>query len=106
VCYQDRVSHPAIRSLCRENAISAAEYGVRTSAWKYCDWVIRSLNADLGCGQFVKRQLAEDLLPDRDHAIASYFCLAGPDMPDVNSQDENVATNCSMTWPTRSVRCC
>ncbi len=61
---------------------------VRASAWKYRDWVIRSLNADLSYDQFITRQLAGDLLPGGDDAIATYFCLAGPDMPDINSQDE------------------
>ena len=62
--------------------------GPRANVWKYRDWVIRSLNADLGYDRFVKRQLAGDLLGDGDHAIATYFCVAGPDMPDVNSQVE------------------
>ena len=61
---------------------------MRANAWKYRDWVIRSLNSDVGYDQFVKRQLAGDLLPGGRHAIATYFCLAGPDMPDVNSQIE------------------
>lgn len=32
--------------------------------WRYRDWVIGALNADLPYDQFVRRQLAADLLPD------------------------------------------
>ena len=32
--------------------------------WRYRDWVIGALNADLAYDQFVRRQLAADLLPD------------------------------------------
>ncbi len=32
-------------------------------AWRYRDWVIRSLNDDLPYDQFVRRQLAADLMP-------------------------------------------
>jgi len=63
---------------------------VRSEAWKYRDWVISSLNADLPYDEFVRLQLAGDLLHPNDEsaAIATQFCLSGPDMPDLNSQDE------------------
>ncbi len=63
---------------------------VRPEAWRYRDWVIEALNADLPYDEFVRLQLAGDeLLPgDRQAAAATGFLLAGPDMPDINSQDE------------------
>jgi hypothetical protein len=63
---------------------------LRPEAWKYRDWVIASLNSDLPYDEFVRLQLAGDLLhPDDESAvIATQFCLSGPDMPDLNSQDE------------------
>ena len=63
---------------------------VRKHAWKYRDWVIQALNRDLPYDQFVRYQLAADELLPQDTAsrTALMFCLAGPDMPDINSQDE------------------
>lgn len=63
---------------------------VRPLAWKYRDWVIAALNDDMPYDQFVQWQIAGDLLePDNpDAATATAFCLSGPDMPDINSQDE------------------
>ncbi len=63
---------------------------VREDAWKYRDWVIDALNADMPYDRFVTLQLAADEVApaDKQHTIATTFCLAGPDMPDMNSQDE------------------
>ena len=63
---------------------------VRTDAWKYRDWVIAALNHDLPYDRFVQLQLAGDELEpgNTDAQIATTFCLAGPDMPDTNAQEE------------------
>jgi hypothetical protein len=63
---------------------------VRPNAWKYRDWVFTALNRDLPYDRFLQLQLAGDeLLPGDEQAkIATGFCLAGPDMPDVNDQLE------------------
>lgn len=63
---------------------------VRRDAWKYRDWVIDALNADMPYDRFVRLQLAADEIEPDNQAgfIATVFCLAGPDMPDINSQDE------------------
>jgi len=70
---------------------------VRPDAWKYRDWVIGALNADLPYDRFIALQLAADqLAPDDASAqVATHFLLAGPDMPDINSQEErrNVQLN-------------
>ena len=65
---------------------------VRKQAWRYRDWVIDALNADLPYDQFMALQVAGDkLLPgDPQAQIATAFCLAGPDMPDINSQQERL----------------
>ncbi len=54
--------------------------GFRPGAWHYRDWVIRSLNDDLPWDQFLRMQLAGDLLePDSlNGAAASGFLVAGP----------------------------
>lgn len=63
---------------------------VRPDAWKYRDWVIKALNEDMPYDQFVRWQLAGDVIaPENpDAKIATAFCLSGPDMPDINSQEE------------------
>ena len=63
---------------------------IRPDAWKFRDWVIHALNQNMSYEQFVTRQLAGDRLSisGEDTSIATAFCLSGPDMPDINSQDE------------------
>lgn len=63
---------------------------VRPNAWRYRDWVIRALNADMPYDQFVSWQLAGDEFAPHapDAHIATGFLLCGPDMPDINRQDE------------------
>ena len=48
-------------------------------AWRYRDWVVGALNRDLPYDQFVRAQIAGDLLSnDRDLAIATGFFAVGP----------------------------
>lgn len=63
---------------------------VRPDAWRYRDWVIDALNRDMPYDRFVRLQIAGDLMePDNaDAIVATQFCLSGPDMPDINSQEE------------------
>ncbi len=63
---------------------------VRPDAWRYRDWVIDALNRDMPYDRFVQLQLAVDEIApgDADAARATAFCLSGPDMPDINSQEE------------------
>lgn len=61
---------------------------VRPDAWRYRDWVIAGLNADMPYDRFVRLQLAGDQLEEGAHSVATMFCLAGPDMPDINDQTE------------------
>lgn len=62
----------------------------RNEAWRYRDWVIKAFNEDMPYDTFVHWQLAGDeIAPDIEAArTATTFCVAGPDMPDINSQDE------------------
>ncbi|QDU23880.1 DUF1553 domain-containing protein [Urbifossiella limnaea] len=56
------------------------------NAWRYRDWVIRSLNADKPYDQFVREQVAGDLLPGgtdaerADRLTATGFLVVGPKM--------------------------
>src|SRR5262249_11921412 len=56
----------------------AHTFGVKpkTQAWRYRDWVIAALNADMPYDQFVKLQIAGDLLPDApEDAFTKYAGL-------------------------------
>ncbi|MCA9171747.1 MAG: DUF1553 domain-containing protein, partial [Planctomycetales bacterium] len=63
---------------------------VRPVAYRYRDWVIAAFNSDMPYDRFVQLQLAGDLIePDAQGThIATAFCVSGPDMPDLNSQQE------------------
>ena len=63
---------------------------VRPNAWRYRDWVIDALNRDLPFDEFLRLQLAGDelLSGDPDAAVATGFLRCGPDMPDLNLQEE------------------
>lgn len=63
---------------------------VRPNAWRYRDWVVDALNADMPFDEFLSLQLAGDELRpgDPQAAVATGFLLCGPDMPDLNLQDE------------------
>jgi hypothetical protein len=52
----------------------------RDHAWPYRDFAIRSFNSDKPYGQFIREQLAGDVLypTDRDAVIATGFIAAGP----------------------------
>ncbi|MBS0203050.1 MAG: DUF1553 domain-containing protein [Planctomycetes bacterium] len=58
---------------------------VRADAWKYREWVIAAFNGNLPYARFVQLQLDGDEL---NEPVATMFCLAGPDMPDINDQQE------------------
>lgn len=82
---------------------------VRKEAWRYRDWVVGALNADLPYDEFVRQQVAGDegnadlrlQIAERNpkdpilqsaiknlQSIPTMFCLSGPDMPDINSQEQ------------------
>ncbi|MDB5337065.1 MAG: hypothetical protein JWN70_2684 [Planctomycetaceae bacterium] len=63
---------------------------VRQNAWRYRDWVVEALNRDLPYDEFVRLQLAGDLIHPGDPSatVATGWLLCGPDMPDINNQDE------------------
>ncbi len=69
----------------------------RPDAWRYRDWVVGSLNADLPYDRFLALQIAgDDLAPDDHRAlIATGFCRCGPRevvggnvIPEVKRQSE------------------
>ncbi|MEX0718411.1 MAG: DUF1549 and DUF1553 domain-containing protein [Planctomycetaceae bacterium] len=63
---------------------------LRLSAWRYRDWVIDALDADMPYDEFVRMQIAGDRIRPDDPAalVATGFLLCEQDMPDINSQIE------------------
>ena len=63
---------------------------VRPNAWRFRDWVIDAHNRDVPLNEFIGLQLAGDELRPGDESalIATGFLFCGPDMPDINLQDE------------------
>ncbi len=61
---------------------------VRPNAWRYRDWVVEALNADMPFDEFVSLQLAGDELRPGDGgaSIATGFNRCYPDMVDQNDQ--------------------
>ncbi len=77
--------------LCRFAETDGYEHDyVRAQAWRFRDWVIDAFNRDMSFDEFVQRQLAGDELYPGDETalIATGFLFCGPDMPDINLQDE------------------
>ena len=53
---------------------------IREHAWRYRDWVIRTLNGDVPYGEFVRKQIAGDRIEPvtPDGIAATGFLVAGP----------------------------
>jgi len=47
-------------------------------AWRYRDWVVAALNADIPYDQFVLRQIAGDVLKENPDPVATGFFVVGP----------------------------
>jgi len=52
--------------------------GKLEGAWRYRDWVVEALNRDMGYDEFVKRQIAGDLIKGEPDPIATGFFAVGP----------------------------
>ena len=61
---------------------------LRPDAWKFRDWVIAAFNQNMPYDKFTQLQVAGDDFEDESQALATMFCLSGPDMPDTNDQFE------------------
>ena len=61
------------------------------NAWRYRDWVVQALNADMPYDAFVRRQIAGDLLEDDRDPIATGFFVVGPTYKSDGGDPEAVA---------------
>ena len=72
------------------------------NAWRYRDWVINAFNTDMPYDEFVRQQIAGDLLSDsRDSAIATGFFALGPTYRSDGGDPEAVAQAKSETLDDR-----
>ena len=65
--------------LARYTDVTASWLESTGSAWLYRDWVVKAFNDDLPYDEFVKRQLATDLMPEtgpEDNAALGFFGLS------------------------------
>ncbi len=52
--------------------------GALLNAWRYRDWVVESLNEDMPYDEFVKQQIAGDVLKGDGNPVATGFFAVGP----------------------------
>ncbi|MGZ0169595.1 MAG: DUF1553 domain-containing protein, partial [Planctomycetales bacterium] len=72
------------------------------NAWRYRDWVVRAINADMPYDEFTRQQIAGDLLSDsHDSAIATGFFALGPTYRSDGGDPEAVAQAKSETLDDR-----
>ena len=60
-------------------------------AWRYRDWVVEAFNNDLPFDQFIKLQVAGDLIAGRDQAVATGFFAIGPTYHSDGGDPDSVA---------------
>ena len=65
--------------------------GPLPKAWHYRDWVVRALNADLPYDEFVRRQIAGDVLESDPDPLGTGFFVVGPTYRSDGGDPEAVA---------------
>ncbi len=70
-------------------------------AWRYRDWVVKAFNNDQPYDQFVKAQIAGDLLGTRSDAIGTGFFALGPNYQSDGGDPDSVAQAKSETLDDR-----
>ena len=77
------------------------DVAVLSGAWHYRDWVVRAFNSDLPFDEFVRQQIAGDLLDDRQSAIGSGFFAIGPTYRSDGKDPDSIAQARSETLDDR-----
>jgi len=74
------------------------------AAWRYRDWVVRALNRDLPYNEFVKQQLANDLIADsdpKDNAALGFLGLSPTYWKELQLPPEIIKTTVADEWEER-----
>ncbi len=90
--------------LARYTDTTASWLKSTASAWLYRDWVIGALNDDLPYDQFVKRQLATDLIPEtppNDNAALGFLGLSPTYWKELQLPPEIIKTTVADEWEER-----
>ena len=74
------------------------------SAWLYRDWVVKSFNEDLSYTEFIKRQLATDLMPEtgpEENAALGFLGLSPTYWKELQLPPEIIKTTVADEWEER-----
>ncbi|MDA1055147.1 MAG: PSD1 and planctomycete cytochrome C domain-containing protein [Planctomycetota bacterium] len=74
---------------------------VNTQAWRYRDWVVAAFNDDMPYNEFIKLQIAGDLIGPREQAVATGFFSLGPTYRSDGGDPDSVAQAMSETLDDR-----
>jgi len=74
---------------------------VNANAWRYRDWVVAAFNDDMPYGEFIKLQIAGDLIGGREQAVATGFFALGPTYRSDGGDPDSVAQAKSETLDDR-----
>ena len=84
---------------------------VYLQAWRYRDYVIDSFNRDKPYDQFLREQIAGDLIPHKDdiekneHYIATGFLALNPKGLNDRNRESFLLDSRPLHWPTLIIRC-
>lgn len=90
--------------LARYTDVTASWLNSTGSAWRYRDWVVKSLNDDLAYPEFVKRQLAADLMPEvppEENAALGFLGLSPTYWKELQLPPEIIKTTVADEWEER-----
>jgi len=90
--------------LARYTDVTASWLNSTGSAWRYRDWVVKSLNDDLPYPEFIKRQLAADLMPEvppEENAALGFLGLSPTYWKELQLPPEIIKTTVADEWEER-----
>ena len=90
--------------LARYTDVTASWLNSTGSAWRYRDWVVKSFNEDLAYPEFVKRQLAADLMeevPPEENAALGFLGLSPTYWKELQLPPEIIKTTVADEWEER-----
>jgi hypothetical protein len=90
--------------LARYTDTTASWLKSTSSAWRYRDWVVESLNRDMPYDVFIRRQLATDLIPEtgpEDNAALGFLGLSPTYWKELQLPPEIIKTTVADEWEER-----
>jgi hypothetical protein len=90
--------------LARYTDIPEEWLGTKSATWLYRDWVVKAFNDDLPYPQFVKQQLAADLMPNplpQDNAALGFLGLGPTYWKELQLPPEIISVTVAEEWEER-----